>query len=121
MKFAVLVTSGNTSDPGEADEVHVYNGRELDEVYANPALASGLRGISTIDSLVSRSIGDLVVAGIGRPAFMYAKKAGVKVYSFLGRESEAVDAFVKGSVAELGGPTEEGGHGGGHGRHPGRP
>ncbi len=115
MKFAVLVSDGVTSDPGEAKEVHVYDGGRLVEAYENPALSSNLRGISTFNSLLERQIRDLVVAGIGRPAYNFARTRGVKIYSIIGGESEAVRAFLGGAVGELLGPTDEGGHHGSRG------
>ncbi len=110
MKFAVLVSEGQTADPGNAKEVHVYDGKGLVEKYANPALSDPLRGIATMNSLTQRSIGHLIVADIGKPAFAYAKKVKIKVYSAKGSEGKAVEAFMSGLLAELSAATDEGEH-----------
>jgi|GEM_PF-6284101 len=110
MKFAVLVSDGQTADPGNAKEVHVYDEKVLVEVYPNPALNDPLRGIGSMNSLRQRSIGHLVVADIGKPAHAYAKRINIKVYSAKGSEISAVQAFLDGSLAELSAATEEGEH-----------
>ncbi|MDP7975493.1 MAG: NifB/NifX family molybdenum-iron cluster-binding protein [Thermoprotei archaeon] len=110
MKFAILVSDGQTADPGNAREVHVYDGGAVKETYPNPALSDPLRGIATMNSLTQRGIGHLIVADIGKPAFAYAKRAGIKVYSAKGPEESAAEAFASGSLAELSAATEEGEH-----------
>jgi len=110
MKFAILISAGQTADPGEAEEVRVYDGKDLIEKYPNPALSDPLRGIATMSSLTQRSVWHLVVAGIGKPAFAYAKRVGIRVYSAKGNEEAAVQAFLGGSLAELSAATDEGGH-----------
>ncbi|MDP7976578.1 MAG: NifB/NifX family molybdenum-iron cluster-binding protein [Thermoprotei archaeon] len=110
MKFAVLVSDGQTADPGDAKEVHVYDENGLVEKYANPALTDPLRGIATMNSLTQRSVSHLIVADIGRPAFAYAKKVGIKVYSSKGPEEKGVEAFISGSLKELSAATEQGEH-----------
>ncbi|WP_449463068.1 hypothetical protein PQ610_02165 [Tardisphaera miroshnichenkoae] len=110
MKFAVLVSDGQTADPGNAKEVHVYDGKNFVEKYANPALSDSLRGIATMNSLTQRSIEHLIVANIGKPAFAYAKKVKIRVYSVMDAEEKAVEAFTSGSLVELSAATDEGEH-----------
>lgn len=114
MKFAVAVTSGTVSGPGEAMEIRVYDTESQSnpvEIYENPALtATTARGISMLKSVIDRGVTRLVISGIGDHAMQYAKGR----LELLGAPGMTVDQVLelvdKGELGEITGATHHGSH-----------
>ncbi len=119
MKIAVAVTNGFVSDPGECDEVHIYessgNGLELKEKFENPGKkALAAPGVVMIRSAVEKGAGAIILSEIGRPGINYLK-GKARVYLAGGMAAtEAAKKVMDGSIPETTEPTHEGHSGNGH-------
>lgn len=109
MRIAVFSTRGNVGEPGEAEEIAIYEGSHLLDRYPNPALSSPLRAIAAFGVLASRGVDSVIVAGIGRPAFEYGRRR-FALYVFRGSEKEAIQKLMTGELEQAKAPTSEGKH-----------
>ncbi|MGC8609402.1 MAG: NifB/NifX family molybdenum-iron cluster-binding protein [Thermoplasmata archaeon] len=113
MKIAVAVTDGHVGDPGECDQVYIYeadgNGVKMIEKFENPGKkAIAAPGVVMLRNAIERGANAVVLSEIGRPGTNYLR-GRAKVYLADGLPAEeAVKEVMAGSIPETLEPTHEG-------------
>lgn len=111
MRIAVVESDNYVEGPGEGKNVVLVETEPTPHVieeYENPALrATSTRGIWMIKSAVDRGAKAIIVAEAGSPAFNFIRGKALLYFGGGMTVSDAINAFVAGSLKELNSPTHE--------------
>lgn len=114
MLVCATVSNEILQDLGESSELVLIeisgNKYRILEKYENPAMKAKMtRGIHAINSVIEKRASAIITAGIGGPAFRYAK-GRINIYVSGARKMDTViNEFINGTLKEAQEATHEGG------------